>query len=121
MARFAAFKSHLSYFPHSGSVLSELLDDVAPYTTSKGALQFAVDAPLPKALVKKLTTSGPSCRRAPNGHLVSLHGKDGAPRPPAVRRSSSSLVALVHVLVRGPCSAHESPGVKMSCRLTIPG
>ena len=54
MAGFAAFKNHLSYFPHSGSVLSELSDDVAPYATSKGALQFAVDAPLPNGLVKKL-------------------------------------------------------------------
>jgi len=54
IAGFAAFKNHLSYFPHSGSVLPELADDLAAYTTSKGALQFAVDKPLPKALVKKL-------------------------------------------------------------------
>ena len=52
--RFRGVQDHLSYFPHSGSVLSELSDDVAPYATSKGALQFAVDAPLPKGLVKKL-------------------------------------------------------------------
>jgi uncharacterized protein YdhG (YjbR/CyaY superfamily) len=54
IAGFAAFKNHLSYFPHSGSVLPELADDLAAYTTSKGTLQFAVDKPLPKALVKKL-------------------------------------------------------------------
>jgi uncharacterized protein YdhG (YjbR/CyaY superfamily) len=54
IAGFAAFKSHLSYLPHSGSVLAELPDDVAGYVTSKGALQFAIDKPLPKALVKKL-------------------------------------------------------------------
>ena len=54
VAGFAAFKDHLSYFPHSGSVLPELADDLAAYTTSKGTLQFAVDKPLPKALVKKL-------------------------------------------------------------------
>jgi uncharacterized protein YdhG (YjbR/CyaY superfamily) len=54
IAGFAAFKNHLSYLPHSGSVLSRLGDDVAGYKTSKGALQFAVDKPLPKALVKKL-------------------------------------------------------------------
>lgn len=56
VAGFAAFKNHLSYLPHSGSVLSELPDDVAPYATTKGALQFAADSPLPKALVKKLIT-----------------------------------------------------------------
>jgi uncharacterized protein YdhG (YjbR/CyaY superfamily) len=54
VAGFAAFKNHLSYLPHSGAVLPELADDVAGYVTSKGALQFSVDKPLPKALVKKL-------------------------------------------------------------------
>ena len=54
IAGFAAFKNHLSYFPHSGSVLEELHQDVAPYSTSKGALRFAVDMPLPAGLVEKL-------------------------------------------------------------------
>ena len=50
----AAFKNHLSYFPHSGSVFPELAQDLVGYTVSKGTLKFAVDKPLPKALVKKL-------------------------------------------------------------------
>jgi uncharacterized protein YdhG (YjbR/CyaY superfamily) len=54
IAGFAAFKNHLSYLPHSGSVLAELPDELAGYTTSKGALQFPIDKPLPRALVKKL-------------------------------------------------------------------
>ena len=54
VAGFAAFKNHLSYFPHSGSVLQELEEDVRLCKTSKGALQFSVDAPLPKNLVAKL-------------------------------------------------------------------
>jgi uncharacterized protein YdhG (YjbR/CyaY superfamily) len=54
VAGFAAFRNHLSYFPHSGSVLPEVADDLVGYTASKGTLQFAVDKPLPKALVKKL-------------------------------------------------------------------
>jgi uncharacterized protein YdhG (YjbR/CyaY superfamily) len=54
VAGFAAFKNHLSYFPHSGSVLPELTDDIAGYGGSKGTLQFAVDTPLPKPLVRKL-------------------------------------------------------------------
>jgi uncharacterized protein YdhG (YjbR/CyaY superfamily) len=54
VAGFAAFKHHLSYLPHSGSVLSELGDEVAGYKTSKGALQFPIDAPLPSALVVRL-------------------------------------------------------------------
>jgi uncharacterized protein YdhG (YjbR/CyaY superfamily) len=54
IAGFAAFKNHLSYFPHSGSVLAELHDDVANYVTSKGTLQFPIDTSLPEALVEKL-------------------------------------------------------------------
>jgi len=54
IAGFAAFKNHLSYLPHSGSVFAEMPDDVAGYVTSKGALQFPIDRPLPKGLVKRL-------------------------------------------------------------------
>ena len=54
VAGFAAFKSHLSYLPHSGSVFQELKEEVAPYRTSSGALRFQVDTPLPKSLVEKL-------------------------------------------------------------------
>ena len=54
IAGFAAFKNHLSYLPHSGSVFPLLRDEVASYKTSKGALQFPVDAPLPKPLVERL-------------------------------------------------------------------
>jgi uncharacterized protein YdhG (YjbR/CyaY superfamily) len=54
VAGFAAFKDHLSYLPHSGSVIPELQDDVADYGGTKGSLHFPLDAPLPDALVKKL-------------------------------------------------------------------
>jgi uncharacterized protein YdhG (YjbR/CyaY superfamily) len=54
VAGFAAFQHHLSYMPHSGSVLAALGHDVADYETSKGALRFAIDSPLPKRLVRKM-------------------------------------------------------------------
>jgi uncharacterized protein YdhG (YjbR/CyaY superfamily) len=54
IAGFAAYKNHCSYFPMSGTVLNQLGNQLAKYKTSKGALQFAVDKPLPKVLVKKL-------------------------------------------------------------------
>jgi uncharacterized protein YdhG (YjbR/CyaY superfamily) len=56
VAGFGAFKNHLSYLPHSGSVFPELGAEVAQYRTSTGALQFPVDEPLPEALVQKLVT-----------------------------------------------------------------
>jgi uncharacterized protein YdhG (YjbR/CyaY superfamily) len=51
---FDAFKNHCSYFPHSSLVIPELEKELENYKTSKGALQFAVDKPLPKSLVRKL-------------------------------------------------------------------
>jgi uncharacterized protein YdhG (YjbR/CyaY superfamily) len=54
VAGFAAFKNHLSYLPHSGSVLVEVEEDLAGYEHTKGALRFPIDAPLPAALVNRL-------------------------------------------------------------------
>jgi uncharacterized protein YdhG (YjbR/CyaY superfamily) len=54
IAGFAAFKSHLSYLPHSGSVIGQLAKETEGYTKTKGSLHFPVDEPLPKKLVKQL-------------------------------------------------------------------
>jgi uncharacterized protein YdhG (YjbR/CyaY superfamily) len=54
VAGFAAFKTHLSYLPFSGSVLGQLADELDGYTMTKSSLHFPVDRPLPKPLVKKL-------------------------------------------------------------------
>ncbi len=54
---FDAFKNHCSFFPHSSLVIPELENDLAKYKTSKGALQFPINKPLPKALVRKLITT----------------------------------------------------------------
>lgn len=54
IAGFAAFKNHLSYLPHSGSVLSELKTELAGYAMTSGSLHFGVDTPLPEPLVRKL-------------------------------------------------------------------
>jgi uncharacterized protein YdhG (YjbR/CyaY superfamily) len=54
IAGFAAFKNHLSYLPHSGSVFPQLHDELKDYVISSGALRFGVDEPLPVPLVEKL-------------------------------------------------------------------
>ena len=68
VAGFAAFKSHLSYLPHSGSVLPTLAAETGGYTQTKSALHFAVGTPLPQDLVEdlievKLREAGPRGRR----------------------------------------------------------
>jgi uncharacterized protein YdhG (YjbR/CyaY superfamily) len=54
IAGFAAFKNHLSYLPHSGSVFPELRPELSAYSTSTGALRFEIDEPLPRGLVERL-------------------------------------------------------------------
>jgi uncharacterized protein YdhG (YjbR/CyaY superfamily) len=54
IAGFAAFKNHLSYLPHSGSVFSELKPELQDYSFSPGSLRFDIDKPLPRGLVEKL-------------------------------------------------------------------
>ena len=54
IAGFAAFKSHLSYLPHSGSVFPQLKDELKGYSTSSGALRFDIGHALPAPLVEKL-------------------------------------------------------------------
>ena len=55
VAGFDGFKNHCSYFPHSGNVVGQITGVPAWCTiASKGTLQFPVDRPLPKTLVRKL-------------------------------------------------------------------
>jgi uncharacterized protein YdhG (YjbR/CyaY superfamily) len=54
VAGLAAFKTHLSYLPFSGSILRQLGGELEGYKMTKSSLHFPVDRPLPKALVKKL-------------------------------------------------------------------
>ena len=50
----APFKNHLNYSPYSGNVLNQFPAELAGYVVSKGSMQFAIDKPLPKTLLKKL-------------------------------------------------------------------
>jgi uncharacterized protein YdhG (YjbR/CyaY superfamily) len=54
IAGFAAFKNHLSYLPHSGSVIPRLAKETEGYASTKGSLHFPIDKPPPKTLVRKL-------------------------------------------------------------------
>lgn len=55
VAGFVASSKHLSYLPHSGTVLTDLDPHALEhYSWSKGALRFPVDEPLPATLVATL-------------------------------------------------------------------
>ncbi len=50
---YAANKHHIGFYP-SASPLVVFKDELTPYKTSKGAIQFPLDRPIPVALVKKI-------------------------------------------------------------------
>jgi len=50
---YAAFSDHCSLFP-TVSVIEQFKDELKPFRKSKGTIHFAVDKPLPAALVKKM-------------------------------------------------------------------
>jgi uncharacterized protein YdhG (YjbR/CyaY superfamily) len=65
VAGFASFSNHMSYLPFSGSVLSELSNEIAGFTHTKSALHFSADKPLSDDLVTRLIAVRRSeiCRR----------------------------------------------------------
>lgn len=52
-----AAKKHVGYYPFSGSILHLFDKDLAQYSCTKSALHVPIDAPLSKALLKKLITA----------------------------------------------------------------
>lgn len=50
---FTASKKHMSFFPSSWAI-EELKDKLEGYKTTKHAIQFTLDNPLPDALIKEL-------------------------------------------------------------------
>src|SRR6266851_2506487 len=54
LAGFSAAANHCSFFPMSSRTIVTLKNDLKNYDTSKGAIRFAVDKPLPVTLIRKL-------------------------------------------------------------------
>ncbi|MEI6405568.1 MAG: DUF1801 domain-containing protein [Actinomycetes bacterium] len=57
VAGFLPTKKGCSFYPFSGSTLQTLADELVNYSTTKAALHFAADKPLPKTLVRKLISA----------------------------------------------------------------
>jgi uncharacterized protein YdhG (YjbR/CyaY superfamily) len=56
VAGFASYKKHIGYYPHSGQVFREMMDDLQGYEVSEkgGGVKFPIDAAVPEALIEKL-------------------------------------------------------------------
>lgn len=54
LVSYAAYKSHYSLFPASEAVIEAGGDELAPYLSGKGTIQFPAREPIPTALVTKV-------------------------------------------------------------------
>jgi len=53
LVHFAAYAKHIGFYP-TPSAISAFQNELAPYASSKGAVQFPLDRPLPLALVRRM-------------------------------------------------------------------
>jgi uncharacterized protein YdhG (YjbR/CyaY superfamily) len=51
---FANWKNHYGFYPWNGSTVKEFQEELKDYATSKGAIQFPKNKPLPVTLIKKI-------------------------------------------------------------------
>ena len=53
LVHFAAYKNHIGFYPTSSGI-SVFKKDLSSFKTSKGAIQFPLDKPIPSDLIKKI-------------------------------------------------------------------
>jgi uncharacterized protein YdhG (YjbR/CyaY superfamily) len=53
LVHFAAYERHIGFYP-TPSGITEFADELSGYATSKGAIQFPIDEPLPLKLVTRI-------------------------------------------------------------------
>ncbi len=53
LVHFAAFKQHIGFYP-TPSGIEAFKDELAPYASSKGAVQFPLGKPVPYALISRI-------------------------------------------------------------------
>lgn len=50
---FAGYQKHIGLYPHTSPIV-QFAKELIKYKTSKGAIQFPIDKPLPKRLIQKI-------------------------------------------------------------------
>ena len=51
---FAAWKSHVGFYPVNSSIVEAFKNELAPFKLAKGTVQFPFDKPIPFDLVRKI-------------------------------------------------------------------
>lgn len=55
LVHFAAFKKHIGFYPDPSGI-EAFKDELAPYASSKGAVQFPLGKPVPYELISRIVT-----------------------------------------------------------------
>jgi uncharacterized protein YdhG (YjbR/CyaY superfamily) len=53
LVHFAAFKNHIGFYPGARAII-DFKKEIAAYKSSKGAIQFPFDKPIPLTLIRKI-------------------------------------------------------------------
>ena len=51
---FAGWKKHIGFYPVTAAVAKKFKEELKPYKSGKGSLQFPLAEPLPKDLIRKI-------------------------------------------------------------------
>jgi len=63
LVHFAAFRKHLGLYPAPAGI-AEFREELAPYASGKGSIQFPLDQPIPYALIAKIVKFRVKANRA---------------------------------------------------------
>ncbi|MEI2692946.1 MAG: DUF1801 domain-containing protein [Anaerolineae bacterium] len=55
LVHFAAYKKHIGFYP-APSGIEAFKGELTPYASSKGAVQFPLDQPMPNDLIRRIVT-----------------------------------------------------------------
>lgn len=54
LVMFAGYKRHIGFYP-TGSAMRAFSDELSKFVTGRGSIQFPLEKPLPRALIRKIT------------------------------------------------------------------
>jgi uncharacterized protein YdhG (YjbR/CyaY superfamily) len=67
LVHFAAYKAHIGFYPTPSGIVA-FQDELKGYKSSKGAVQFPIDEPLPLGLVTRIVKFRVRENEEPNGN-----------------------------------------------------
>lgn len=123
---FAGYKNHIGFYP-SASPIEIFKNDLKKYKTSKGAIQFPLDKPLPLALITKIVKfrikqnlekveSKKNLKKCSKGH--SYYKTSDCPTCPICEKAKKPKDGFLASFVAPARRALESKGIKTAKQLS---